>query len=52
MQNFHFNGADAVVAVALVLLALGLVALLRCSPAHIPEVIRAFGSWLHVDVRI
>ena len=38
---------------ALMMVALGLVvALVRCPAADIPEVIRAFGAWVHVSVRI
>jgi hypothetical protein len=37
---------------ALVVLVLGLVALIRCPAADIPAVIRAFGAWLQVSVRV
>lgn len=55
MRNL-FKGVipAAVVAVsfALVVLILGVVALIRCPATDIPEVIRAFGAWLHVSVRV
>ncbi len=40
------------VSFALVLALSLLVALVRCPAAEIPEVIRAFGAWVHVSVRI
>jgi hypothetical protein len=47
------NGLTAaVVALALVVLALGLVALIRCPAQDIPSVIRAFGSWLRISITI
>ena len=53
MRNL-FKGVRPVTAMAvsfaLVVLILGLVALIRCPATEIPEVIRAFGAWLHVSV--
>jgi hypothetical protein len=55
MRNLS-KGVDhatvATMSFALVVLILGLVALIRCPAGDIPEVIRAFGAWLHVYVRI
>jgi len=53
MHTFFKSGALAVAVFALVvLLVIALVAITRCRPADIPAIIRAFGSWVHVSIRI
>jgi hypothetical protein len=54
MRNLFKNvnlAAAAVITFSLVLLVLGLVALIRCPATDIPDVIRAFGTWVHISLR-
>jgi hypothetical protein len=47
------NGLSAtVVALAPLILVLGLVALIRCHAQDIPAVIQALGSWLRISIHI
>jgi len=53
MRNSVKNGAAVIgVSLAVVVLAIALVALIRCPAVDIPAVIQAFGSWLRISISI
>jgi hypothetical protein len=38
-------------AFAVILTVLGLVAIIRCPASSVPEVVRALGTWWHLNVK-
>lgn len=52
MHKWVWSANFATVVVALVVLILGLVAIIRCPAGEIPQLIGAFGAWLHISIQV
>jgi hypothetical protein len=51
-QSGRKSSPTVALAVLLVILVLGIVALIRCPAEEIPELIRYLGTWIHVSVTL